>query len=136
MPRAKTHTSSTIKWRRFVNGSRCVFTNGVHWDKHLLSRATLHPVGFRLSCNICAFCVNMHRHVILFLVSQQMSHFPSYFCCFFFSTILFYLMFVPFFCLYLYFSNFRVHLSSLFLLLRHINSHCPRRPIQEGEVCL
>jgi hypothetical protein len=45
----------------------------------------------------------------------------------------FFLSFVAFISIH---SNVRVHLSPIFLLPMHINSHCPRRPIQEGEVCL
>ncbi len=98
-------TSFLIRWRRLANELRYVTMYSPHWDQHLLSRATLLPDSFCLSCNICAFCVgyaSTHHSISYF---TTMSHFPSYFCFFFFfffTNILFWFMFVSFFCLYLY----------------------------------
>ena len=132
-------TSFLIRWRRLANELRYVTTYSSHWDQHLLSRATLLPDGFCLACNICAFCVgyaSTHHSISYF---TTMSHFPSYFCfvfLFFLPTYFSESCLFHFFAFISMYSNFRVLLFLISLLHMHINSHCPRRPIQEGEVCL
>ncbi len=49
--------SSLSRWQRSVNVLRYVTKMSVHWDQHLLSRATLLPDHFCHSCNMCFFCV-------------------------------------------------------------------------------